>query len=274
VKPLPVVPAGPSIDAYKGLASWVDIYDERAWNDPASAVKDMAGHGVKTLFIETANSNSGPALNQPGALQTFIHEAHARHMRIVAWYLPDMQSVSTDYDRIAQAIRFTTADGQKFDSFALDIESDSLQPISARNAALGELSGKIRGLVGPTYPLGAIIPSPVALSTKPAYWGGFPYTMLAQTYNVFVPMSYYTYHGNGLVAAYSDTSSNVKVIRAQNGCSKIPIHLIGGIAENSSPEEVRAFMGAARDTGCIGAGLYGWAGTSPGGWQELMAVKL
>ena len=72
-----------------------------------------------------------------------------------------------------------------------------MKSVSARNAALEKLSSQIRSLVGADYPLGAIIPSPVGLSHKGSYWGNFPYQMLAEKYDVFVPMSYYTYHGDG-----------------------------------------------------------------------------
>ena len=39
--PAPAIPSTASVDAYRGLASWVDIYDTRAWRDPAAAVSDM-----------------------------------------------------------------------------------------------------------------------------------------------------------------------------------------------------------------------------------------
>jgi hypothetical protein len=181
--------------------------------------------------------------------------------------------MNKDYDRIAQAIRFRTADGQKFDSFALDIESGSIGDVTARNRALDTLSTRIRATAGKSYPLGAIIPSPVGLARSGSYWAPFPYTMLARIYDTFVPMSYWTYHGSGWMASYNDTLGNVRIIRAQKGCSKIPIHLIGGISENATVPEVEAFVRVARETRCIGAGLYGWPGTSPGMWQKLNAIK-
>jgi hypothetical protein len=266
------VPAGPSIAAYRGLGSWVDIYDTAAWRDPASAVADMARHNVRTLYLETGNSGSKTVLTEPAALAEFIREAHAHGMLIVAWYLADMRSEAKDLARVTAAIRFTTTDGQSFDSFALDIESGAVTPVAARNAALERLSLEIREIVGPRYPLGAIIPSPVGLAKKGSYWPAFPYTMLARTYDVFVPMSYYTYHGKGGAAAYADTIGNVRILRAQEGCSTAPIHLIGGIAENSSAFEVAEFVRAAREAGCIGASLYGWVGTTAGHWRGLQTV--
>ena len=262
-----------SIDAYRGLGSWVDIYDAKAWKDPAAAVADMAGHGVRTLFLETSNSRSSFTIKNTAGASTFIREAHARGMKVVAWYLPDMKNGSTDYDRIAAAIGFRTSDGQKFDSFALDIESSAIKSESARNSALASLSARIRSLVGATYPLGAIIPSPAGLAKKLGYWDNFPYAAIARAYDVFVPMSYYTYHTKTASGAYDDTDANVRIIRAQKGCSKIPIHLIGGIDVDSSTAETQAFVRAAVAMRCVGASFYQWSGTSAADWAALSAIK-
>jgi hypothetical protein len=262
-----------SLVAYRGLGTWVDIFDARAWKDPAAAVADMASHGARTLFIETGNSHSKSAFNHPVQIELFIREAHAHGMRIVAWYLPDLKSEAKDLDRVSQAITFRTVDGQSFDSFALDIESSAVRPESKRNAALASLSRKIRAVAGPSYPLGAIIPSPVGLARRAHYWDAFPYESIARTYDVFLPMAYYTYHGTGAQAARADAVDSVRIIRAQKGCATVPIHLIGGLADKSTTREVTAFVRGVRESGCIGASLYGWPGTSAGAWRALGAVK-
>lgn len=267
------VAAAPSIDAYKGLGSWVDMFDSRAWADPEATVNDMADQGVRTLFIETGNSTSQTAIFMPQAQETFIRTAHAHGMKVVAWYLPAMTDVTYDYDRIAQTLAFETSDGQHFDSFALDIESAKVTPESARNRALDLLSRKIRTLVGPSYPLGAIIPSPVGIAKQVHYWDTLPYSSIAKTYDVFVPMGYYTYHGRGASAVASDTAGNIRILRAQPGCATVPIHLIGGIAEKSNPTEVQAFVDAAVSGGCVGVSLYGWPGTTAGDWKALRGIN-
>ena len=269
----PAAPAGPSIAAYKGLGSWVDIYDDKAFNNPVATVRDMAAHGVKTLFIETGNFHTSGALNKPAALATFIREAHARHMRVVAWYLPNLKSGSVDFARVTKAIRFKTTDGQKFDSFALDIESTAVRSASARNRGLAALSKRIRASVGKSYPLGAIIPSPVGISQKRGYWDAFPYAMLAGYYDVFLPMGYYTYHRGGATAAHADAAANVRILRSQKGCSAKPVHLIGGISDDSSSAQVKAFVSATRQTKCFGASLYGWVGTTKAAWKALKQVR-
>ena len=67
-----------------------------------------------------------------------------------------------------------------------------------------------------------------------AYWPGFPYAGLAAIYDVFVPMGYYTYHGDGYANAYRDTRDNIRIIREKTGLPSIPIHVIGGDAAKSS----------------------------------------
>ena len=261
-----------SLAAYAGLGSWVDIYDTSAFASPAATVRDMASHGVKTLYIETANYHSA-AVNNPKALAAFIRECHARHMRIVAWYLPSLKSGSGDFSRISQAIKFKTADGQHFDSFALDIESTVVSSVGTRNKNLAALSKRIRKLVGKTYPLGAISPSPVGLSQKRGYWNAFPYAKIASLYDVFLPMGYYTYHGHGASAAHADAAANIRILRSQKGCASKPIHLIGGLSDDSSAAEVKAFVSATREGHVLGASIYGWARTTNADWKALSKVK-
>lgn len=266
-------PQGRSLDAYRGLGTWVDIFDDRAWADPAAAVADMASRGVRTLYIETGNSHAKTALKDPAALASFVREAHAHGMYVVAWYLPDLVSEPLDLARVREAIAFRTSDGQRFDSFALDIESGAVKPTSARNAALASLSDGIREAAGPDYPLGAIIPSPVGLARKRGYWNDFPYGSLVSTYDVVLPMAYYTYHGTGAAAAYADARANVAILRAQPGCEGMPIHLIGGLTGKSAPSEAAAFVRAASESGVVGVSLYGWGGMTPAHWDAMRSFS-
>jgi hypothetical protein len=113
--------AGVSVRSYRGLGTWVDMYDAKAWDDPAAAVKDMDGHHVRTLFLETSNYHWPSALNRPSDMGALIEECHAHGIKVVAWYLPGFSDPSKDYKRTMAAIRYRSAAGQKFDSFALDI---------------------------------------------------------------------------------------------------------------------------------------------------------
>jgi hypothetical protein len=271
----PQASAAASVTAYRGLGTWVDMYDPAAWNDPAAAVTDMASHGVRTLFIETANYHN-PAtasLFKPAAMARFIQECHARKIKIVAWYLPSFKDLAKDYKRSMAAIDFRTSDGQKFDSFALDIEDSSVKPASTRSSRLKTLSAKIRKAVGKNYPLGGIIPSPAGMKINSSYWPGFPYKDVAAVYDVIVAMGYYTYHGNGYTQAYNETRENVRIVRAETGRPTIPIHVIAGVGDKSSGSETTAYVRALRETGCLGGSMYDWSTTNDADWRPLASVR-
>ena len=265
--------------AYRGLGSWVDLYDPTAWNDPAAAVQDMASRGVRTLFVETANYHNPssstlyrPAAN-PDALEEFIQACHARGMYVVAWYLPGFKNLAKDLRRSKAAIDLRTADGQRFDSFALDIEDSKLKPASARSAAMKSLSEQIRAYVGAKYPLGGIIPSPKGMTINSTYWPDFPYKTVADIYDVVVPMGYYTYHVDGYAKVYNESLDNVRIVREQVGQSVVPIHLIAGLGDKSSASESTAFVRATRETGILGAGMYDWSTTGEEDWAPLANVR-
>src|SRR5450759_4617240 len=263
-----------SITAYRGLGTWVDMYDSRAWDDPAAAVKDMALHGVRTLYIETANYHNpqSASMFKPAAMTAFIQQCHALKIKIVAWYLPGFTDLDKDYKRSRAAIDYRTADGQKFDSFALDIEASIVKPASTRSARLKTLSAKLRKAVGKAYPLGGIIPSPAGMKINSSYWPGFPYKAVAEVYDVIVAMGYYTYHGDGYSHAYNETRENVRIVREQTGRPTIPIHVIAGVGSKSSVSETRAYVRALRETGCLGGSMYDWATTSAANWLRLASV--
>ena len=260
--------------AYRGLGTWVDLYDSLAWGDPAAAVTDMASHGVRTLYLETSNYGSPTALHEPAAMGAFVDACFKAHMKIVAWYLPGFQQPARDLNRSLAAIRYVSPGGHRFTSFALDIEASMVKPVSTRNLRLNRLSTAIRGAVGAHYPLGAIIPSPVGMAKSATYWPKFPYAELAGVYDVMVPMGYYTYHGSGYANAYSDTRNNVSIIREETGDPTIPIHVIAGLAGQSSSTETLAYVRALRENGCLGGSLYDWATTTGADWQVLAAVPV
>ena len=269
----PAAAAGPPLNAYRGLGIWVDMYDAAAWNDPAAAVKDMASHHVRTLFIETANYHWPTAINRPVAMNAIIQQCHARGIKVVAWYLPGFNDMTKDYRRSMAAIDYRTPDGQRFDSFALDIEASIVKPVSTRNARLATLSAKIRHAVGSGYTLGGIIPSPAGMRDNATYWPDFPYKTVARYYNVIVPMGYYTYHGDGYANAYRDTRDNVRIVRAQTGRPTIPIHVIAGLASASSGTETLAYVRALREYGCLGGSMYDWPTTNDADWRVLANVR-
>jgi hypothetical protein len=263
----------PGEEAYRGLGTWVDIYDDAAWADPEGAVAAMASHGVRTLYLQTSNYRRGRTIVFRSGVERFLDAAHDAGLRVVAWYLPGFDDIDRDFHRVMAAIELATARGERFDSFALDIEAPLVTPASLRTRRLLDLSARIRAAVGDAYPLGAIIPSPRAMQIHQDYWPGFPYQSLASLYDVFVPMTYFTWRTSGLAGAQHYATIVTQIVRTQTGDRSVPIHVIGGISDDATTEEARGFVRAVREQGVIGASFYGFPGTTDGHWAELAAVS-
>ena len=261
---------------YSGLGTWVDIFDEAAWRDPEGTVRTMYRKGASVLFLQSASSRPGPAVFRPARTARFLRAAHSRGITVVAWYLAPYVDRRYETRRALRAIRFETRDGERFDSFALDIETaaDS-PPAHVRNRRLLAISRRLREVVGPEYALGAIIPSPagLAMSHGQRWWPDFPYRALNRLYDAFIPMGYYTYHATTAAGAYRDTRKNIRILRRETGNGQVPIHLIGGGAWDSNAAEGRAFARAANDFGVIGASMYDHVTMGTEDWDALRAIR-
>jgi hypothetical protein len=264
--------AGSSRDrsAYAGLGTWLDIYATSFWTHPQREVAAMTRVGARTLYLQTGNYEQRVDLVRPQKLGRFIDAAHAAGMRVVAWYLPSFLYPAQDTRAALAAIRFRSAKGERFDSFALDIEASLVRSVPLRSTRLLQLSATLRAAVGRGYPLGAIIPSPVGIRRHPTYWPRFPYRSLAHYYNVFLPMAYATdrhIRGVGPTRAYN--AADVAIIRERTGKPNVPIHLIGGIANAMGPRETAGFMQAVADCSVLGYSLYAFSVTRQATWKAL-----
>jgi len=258
------------LSAYAGLATWVDLYDPHVLASPESAVARMSSHDVQTLFLETSNYQMRHDIVRPDRVGRFLEAAHAAGMQVVAWYLPSFVNVARDTRRSLAAINFRSRTGDQFDSFALDIESSVVRSAPVRSARLVLLSKRLRAAV-PNLTLGAIVPSPLGMQRLPWYWPTFPFIDLAQTYDVFLPMGYFTYRSHRASFSGTYTRRNIALLREWTGNPALPVHAIGGIASYASPAQVRTFVQAARGNGAIGSSLYDFAGTTERQWRELRA---
>jgi hypothetical protein len=267
--------ARPSVDAYRGAGAWVDIYSARELRRPEAVVAGLAERGVQTLYLETANHRRSPAqlIVHPVADARFLDAAHARGMRVIAWYLPGLRDLEADRARSLAAIDFRSPAGERFDGFALDIESTLVQPISRRNAGLLSLSRELRAAVGPARALGAIVPDDLATTCRGCLWPGFPYREVGRLYDIFLPMTYSTLrrHGVGAVGAY--TRANIARVRLLSGRPGVPVHPIGGLADGLSGREAAAVVAAARAERAVGVSFYNVGRTGPEDWLALQSFS-
>jgi len=259
--------AAPSLTPYAGLGTWLDIYATSFWNNPEQQVAAMARDGVKTLFLQTGNYSQQANRSELGR---FVDAAHAHRLCVVAWYLPSFARPEQDARRSLGAIRFRSPHGERFDSFALDIEASIVSSEPLRNKRLITLSARLRRAVGPDYALGAIIPSPVGMLRHPHYWRSFPYRAVARLYDVFLPMAYFTdRHLHGTHAARAYLAADVAVIRNHTGRPHVPIHLIGGISGSMTAADTAGLMRAVADCHPLGYSLYAFSVMRSGQWPAL-----
>jgi hypothetical protein len=259
-------------DPYRGLGTWIDIYDVEAWDHPARAVRAMRRHGVRTIYLQTSNFNRGRPLVHPEGVVALLDAAARNHLDVVAWYLPGFRDLRTDLRRTLAAIRLTTPAGNAFASFALDIESPEVARQLVRTRRLLALTGRIRRAVGWDYPLGAIVPSPRRLRTDPWFWPSFPYRRLAQAYDVFLPMTYFTWRVSGGAGASWYTSKSILILRQETAGMNVPIHVIGGIASDASAAETRGFVRTIRSRNVIGASYYTFPMIRDEQWDVLRSI--
>jgi hypothetical protein len=268
----PTAEAAPDLGDYDGLGAWVDIYDSGLMSDPVATVENLSERGVETVYVETSNWQQRTAVVRRGAIGRMIDAAHARGMALVTWYLPDFRNLRRDLKRSKAAIKLTSPEGGRPDSFALDIESSAVRDVGKRNRRLKKLSRRLREIAGSDYALGAIIPSPRGMRFAPTYWPRFPYDALDRRYDVFLPMAYSTYHEDdgysGREGVRRYTAQNVNILRREAGAN-VPIQIVGGIANRLSRAESEGFAEAVLDKEILGGGLYDVATMSDGDWQGL-----
>ena len=284
--PLPPVSPPPlrDVSVYKGLGTWVDAYDFSPQFQPnggpppvtPESMDDLAAAGVKTLYLQAAkdDARSPGDLVNPEILGPMLVRAHQRGMKVVAWYLPKFYDLDSDLRRLV-AMRDFRAGGQGFDGLGLDIEWTKDVPDSAeRNVRLIELSHRARAAVG-SAALAAIPLPPVLIETiNPKYWPGFPWRELASSYDVWMPMAYWTFRSqsSGYRDAYRYTEENVRRVRDDLGLPNAVVHPVGGTDNKSTDADYRNFVRACLDSHSSGGSIYDWRTTPMGSFAVLRGV--
>lgn len=264
-----------TLDAYRGLGAWFDVYDwttSYARYGPAlevDAIDQLASQGVQTLFIQASKWDAPEDVVDQPRLLAFIERAHQRGISVVAWYLPTLDDVGRDVHRLL-AIAALPVDG-----LAVDIEARNVGDVAERNRRLVQLSSYVRAAL-PGEVIGAIPLEPVLLEdVNPHYWPGFPWAQIAPSYDVWLPMGYWTNRRSDSPwrDAHAYTAENIDRLRARIGQPNAPIHALGGIGDATTTAEVIGFRIAAMERGAIGGSIYDFRTTSAPLWPELLPFR-
>jgi hypothetical protein len=258
------------VDPFRGLGAWIDIYDKEVYSDPEGTVAKLAGHGVRTIYLQTTNYRRRGPIRNPDPVGRYLEAAHAEGMQVVAWYVPDFAHMDRDFRWSMAAIGFASPSGERFDGFGLDIEVTSVSDDRVRARRVVELSERIRKAVEPSYPLAAIVPNPLR---SPSYWPVFPDKALAKIYDAYLPMTYWTFQTGGESGTHDFVSRAIAEVRQDTAAPGLPIHVIGGIADEAPAREIRGFVRAATGAGLVGASLYDVDTMTSEDWAGLQGLR-
>lgn len=269
-----------SLDPYYGLGTWIDGFDySPAYANGgvppvlAAAVNDMAEFDVRTLFMQSGrlDDRSPDVLEDRWVITEFLMRAAQNEIAVVAWYLPKWTEDDTDLAHLIAAAELDVL-GYRFDGLAVDIEwnEDELD-VAERNVRLVELSKRL-AMARPDEPLGAIVLPPVQTEVlNTTYWPEFPWRQLAPIYDVWMPMSYWSFRTDPYDNPAKYNSESVQRLRSNLGEADALVHPIGGIGgQVDAPppgiepyiahvEQLESFAQSLVDTDSIGGSIYDWA---------------
>jgi hypothetical protein len=280
--PMPSAGAGePSLNVFSRLGAWVDVFDyaprlQHEGDEPRvtpDSINDMAALGVKTLYVQVANPDGAPAnqLTDRAELRALLERAHDHDIAVVPWFLPRAVVPADDFATMKQIVKLRVG-GESFDGIGLDLESSEVPDIALRNKRTVAFAKQVRKLVGSSMPVASIVYPAVQLEVlNTTLWPDFPYKGVAPYVDVWMPMSYYTYRdtASGLRSAYLYTVDSVERLRKRLGDPGAPVHLIGGLAEESTPDDYLDMTRAAKATDALGWSMYDYATTGTWAWPYL-----
>lgn len=268
-----------TVDAYRGLGTWADGFDYSPAYSNANGpnltpddVVDMAAAGVQTLYIQSGrlDDRSPDLLEDHWVLTEFLMRAAQHDIDVIAWYLPKWGDDSTDLDHLMAAHDFDVL-GYRFDGVAVDIEwnQDGLA-VKERNDRFVRLS-RLFNIQAGSDPIGAIVLPPVQTEViNPDFWPQFPWDEIKNQYDVWLPMSYWSFRGDPYGNGYTYNAESVQRLRQNLGDPNALVHAIGGIgAELDAPpsgtepyiarvDQLDGFAQSLVDTGAIGGSIYDW----------------
>jgi hypothetical protein len=261
------------ISPYAGLGTWVDVYDWSHYKNTTPTVgpdqvDQMAAEGVQTLFIQTTKHDAPDLILERDLLDPIIARAHARGIRVVAWYLPTLEDVDNDLNRLVGSANLDV------DGLAVDIESRKVGDAGERSRRLVDLSNRLRAAL-PGRAIGAIVMPPVQLEVvNPNFWPGFPWQEIAASYDVWQTMGYWTdrKQSSGYRDPYTYTDENLRRLRNNLGNPTAAVSPVGGVGAMGDAD-VDAFLRAAVENGAIGGSIYDWRTTRAEAWPSLRKFR-
>jgi len=274
-------PARRTVTPYAGLGAWVDGFDygaayQRAGATPSitpDVIDDLAAHGVRTLYLQAAREDTRTpnGIVDPATTAEMLVRAHRAGLAVVAWYLPRFRDPAKDLANLRRLDRFDVL-GHRFDGIAVDIEfTDDVPDTGERNALIIEMTSKLKADLGEDA-LGAIVLPPVQTEViNTELWPDFPWRELAPYYDVWMPMSYWTFRSeeSGYADGFAYNEESTQRLRTDIGEPDAAVHGIGGIGDLVTTATLDGFARSLAATGSIGGSIYDWGSMTEATRDEL-----
>lgn len=226
-----------------GPGIWMNLWSYPQ-GDIETYVLKLHNTGIRNLFIQTSRSNT-PSIRQPEVLSPLIETCHRYKIRCIAWSFNELYDPVADAQKMLDAANFQTANGQRFDAIAPNLEKD------LSYGKVEQYTKILREKLGPNYPMIAVVFSPLNKSPQVAK---IPWKLLDKYYTVIAPMNYWNSRYAKL-EPYTYTRDTINTVRALVGRPDVEIHIIGdGMKTNA--DSIQQFFNACRDSGVTSASLY------------------
>lgn len=262
---------------FADLGVWVDRYDYGL--DPRTAARAMDGHGVRTIYLETATYNSDGAFIYPTQVGKWLEAAHDAGIFVVGWYFPGYADVTRDVNRTVAIKSYRSPKGDRFDGLGVDIEDrkEVDHDLDRFNTGIVTHLRRVRDKVGSTYPIGAIVFPPRDMTLAPNSWKGYPWSGIGRSADVALPMAYWTARRRQCEdvgtqwCPYQYIRDNIRDTRDKTG---LPVHVIGGCCRDDvTSSEVRKFVDASFDEHAHGGSYYDYRTTKSSFWDQLERLR-
>ncbi len=244
-----------------GKGMWLYVPEEIEGGNVDALVTRAEKVGLTHVYVRTGSSRQG--FYAQAYMNELLPKAHAAGIRVYGWDFPYLDDVDADVARSVAAITYTTPTGDRIDGFAADIETpaEGTNLTAEGAAAYGE---RLRAVVGPTYPLVAVVPRP-----SPKRQVDYPYQAVIPPYDAVAPMTYWLNRQPD-----SDVTNDVAYL-SRFGKPVIPIGQAydggpeGGRPGPPPPDEIQRFLGAAQQVGAAGASFWSWQHATEAIWGAI-----
>lgn len=257
----------PEVERRRGLPQgpgmWIWRPERTEGGDVDALVERAVSSGLTHVYVRTGSSRRG--FHGAAFLEALLPVAHERGLRVYGWDFPYFEHVADDVARAVTALQYEVR-GHRIDGFVADVETES-EGVALSRATAGAYARELRAAAGPRAVLAVAVPRPTR-----GMRASYPYAEVVPHFDAVAPMLYW-FHRDPAV----DATTGVEWL-SRFGRPVLPIGQAydgrpeGGPPGPPPPEEIHAFVAAARATGAPAVSFWAWEHADAGVWEAIEAL--